>query len=93
MFKMDVGKGFIFFSVETPKNSKEILALTPHKLPWCFAIYQKWVHAFNLNHPMGLKLPTWITSRMLLVEYKTMEKKIANYLSKMGSIDCNNFHA
>jgi len=93
MFKMDVKKGFIFFSVETPKNSKAILALTPHKLPWCFAIYQRRVQAFNLDHPMGLKLPTWITPRMLLVEYKTMEEKIANYVSKMGSIDCNNFHA
>jgi hypothetical protein len=88
-----LGKDFLFFSVETPKNAKVILALTPHKLPWCSSIYQKWVQAFNLDHPMGLKLPTWITLKMFIVEYKMMEEKIANYVNKMVSIDCNNFHA
>jgi len=38
---MDVKKGFIFFNVETPKNAKAILALTPHKLPWCFAFIKE----------------------------------------------------
>jgi hypothetical protein len=47
MFKIDVGKGFIFLSVETLDTTKEILAFTPNKLPWCFAIYQEWVQAFN----------------------------------------------
>jgi hypothetical protein len=37
---MDVGKGFIFFTVETFENAKAILALTPHKLPWYSTIYQ-----------------------------------------------------
>jgi hypothetical protein len=57
MFKKDVGKGFIFLNVETPETTKAILAFTPHKLPWCLAIYRKWVQAFNPNHLMGLKLP------------------------------------
>jgi hypothetical protein len=58
MFKMDVEKGFIFLGGETLETTKAILAFTPHKLPWCFAIYQKWVQSFNPYHLMGLKLPT-----------------------------------
>jgi hypothetical protein len=57
MFKKDVGKRFIFFNVETPETTKAILAFHVYKLPWCLAIYRKWVHAFNPNHLMGLKLP------------------------------------
>lgn len=59
MFKMDVGKRIIFqLSAKTLETTKVILAFTPHKLPWCFAIYQEWVQAFNPNHLVGFKLPT-----------------------------------
>jgi hypothetical protein len=78
-FKMDVGRGFVFLNFETLESMKRVLALTLHMLSWCTAIYQQWVQAFSHNHPVSLKLPTWITLRMLPIEYKLMEEKVANH--------------
>ncbi len=46
----------MFLNFKTPESMKWVLALAPHMLPWCSAIYQEWVYAFNHNHPVSLKL-------------------------------------
>ncbi len=62
-FELDAQKGFVFLNVESLKTTKTMLVFTPHKLPWCSTIYQEWVQTSNLDHPIGLKLPTWIHLR------------------------------
>jgi hypothetical protein len=39
---------------------------------------------------MGFKLFTWITLNMFIIEYRTMEEKIVNYIGKMLDVDFNN---
>jgi hypothetical protein len=56
---------------------------TPHKLPWATTIYQKWISLFNPNFSFSLKLPIWIILKMLPLEFRPLETKIASLIGRV----------
>ncbi len=66
---------------------KKLLMLTPFKTSWGLVIFQEWVLGFNANIPKGMRIPTWITLRKLLVEFSSVGGEIIAGLGTMLGFD------
>jgi hypothetical protein len=63
---------------------------TPHKLPWGTTIDQKWIFMFNPNFSSSLKLPIWIILKMLPLEFRPLDTKIASLIGRVFGVDVTN---
>jgi len=63
-----------------PIAMKKLLMLTPFKTCWELVIFQEWVPSLNADNPKGMRIPTWITLRKLLAEFRSIGGEIVTRL-------------
>jgi hypothetical protein len=56
------------------------------------AVYQQWVKAFNLQCPLGLYTPTWISFPSIPLEYFKLARRAAGMLGKIMGEDFTGTH-
>ncbi len=88
LFDCNLGKGFLMLKTEGPDTVRKLLMLTTFKTNWGMCIFQGWVLGFNSNNPQGMRIPTSITLRKLLVEFQNVGPKIAVSLGTL--LGCDN---
>jgi len=87
LFDCSFGKGFFMLKLDGLVTVKKLLMLTPFKTSWELAIFQEWVPSFNVDNSKGMRIPTWITLRKLLVEFWSIGGEITARLGTMLRFD------
>lgn len=74
-----VGRGFFYVRTDTQETALKLMN-RPHRFSGGTTYYQLWVPGFNPNRPHGVFLPTWISIRLLPLEYFHSSRAIAKHI-------------
>jgi hypothetical protein len=75
-----LGHGFFQVICKEEAASQRVLMQTPHLSRWGTCILQPWIPSFNPSKPIGMKMPIWVTLKVVPDEYRSNSMEIAGAL-------------
>ena len=86
----DLGCGFFQIYTKSLVVTQKVAMLTSHRSRWETCILQTWTPYFNSSKPIGLKVSTWVTLKVVQGEFLGMADQIAARLGEVVGSDKQN---